>query len=118
MSQRNPQERAAGIAPPPGAPGGLPTGDEVYRADAARPTASVADAASALDADEAYGTAGMQALADEYLGKLSDLTDTLTDQASRYVGEGQQAVREHPAPALGGAFAFAFLIGVVLGYRS
>lgn len=51
------------------------------------------------------------------LGRLTDLTHSLTDQAARLADESRQYVREQPAPTLGGAFAFGLVVGVLLGLR-
>ncbi|HYE59471.1 MAG TPA: hypothetical protein VD948_13240 [Rhodothermales bacterium] len=51
------------------------------------------------------------------LGRMTDLTHSLTDQAARLADESRQYVREQPAPTLGGAFAVGLAIGVFLGLR-
>ena len=51
------------------------------------------------------------------LGRLTDLTHSLTDQASRLSDESRQYIREQPAPTLGGAFALGVALGVLIGLR-
>lgn len=51
------------------------------------------------------------------LGRLTDLTYSLTDQATRLADESRQYVREQPAPTLGGAFAVGLAVGVLIGLR-
>ncbi len=56
-------------------------------------------------------------LSTDTLGRLTDLTHSIADQASRLTDESRQYVRERPAPTLGGAFVAGLAVGVLFGLR-
>jgi ElaB/YqjD/DUF883 family membrane-anchored ribosome-binding protein len=109
-------------------PGGLPQADQraarpvhcpsalllstLDHMESSRATSGAAPASSSPDLRQRLSDAGTDAL-----GRMTDLTHSLTDQAARLADESRQYVREQPAPTLGGAFAVGLAVGVLLGLR-
>ena len=62
-------------------------------------------------------TRQMQGVATDAFARLADLARTLGDVAGRSADGGQAVLREHPAPALAGAFALGLVVGLLTSRR-
>ena len=107
-TKRNPEERAVG-GPDTGP--AQPTGEEVAGEKSAAAPRRTQAKETAPPAPEPATAADVQALASEYYGRLTEITEQLNGQARALYASCAGYARKHPGTSFLGAVALGALVG-------